>query len=94
MEQFDVVIVGAGVAGAITADALARKGHSVLVLEAGPDQQDRSVLTETYFGTPQKGFDSPYANWPMAPKPTASPHSDYYVQTGPDRFGSTYECRV
>ena len=94
MEQFDVVIVGAGVAGGLTADALAQRGHRVLVLEAGPDEQDRDALTETYFGAPQKGFDSPYRNPAQAPKPTRTPVNDYYVQKGPAQFGSTYERRV
>ena len=94
MDEFDVVIVGAGVAGGITADALAGKGHKVLLLEAGPDVQDRTVLTETYFGSPQKGFDSPYLNPLVAPKPTRVPENDYYVQKGPAPFASTYERRL
>ena len=94
MDEFDVVIVGAGVAGAIAADSLAGKGHKVLLLEAGPDSQDRAVLTETYFSAPQKGFDSPYPNTLMAPKPTRAPGSDYYVQKGPAPFASTYERRL
>ena len=87
MEDFDIVIVGAGIAGAIAADALAGKGHRVLVLEAGPDEQDRSRLTETYFGAPQKGFDSPYRNPATAPKPTAAP-----AATRPDATPPTAIC--
>ena len=35
-EQYDVVVVGAGVAGALMAKYLTRAGFRVLVLEAGP----------------------------------------------------------
>ncbi|AJE49186.1 GMC family oxidoreductase [Celeribacter indicus] len=41
MEEFDFVIVGAGSAGCIVAYRLAEKGHSVCVLEAGPE--DRNI---------------------------------------------------
>jgi geranylgeranyl reductase len=35
IEQFDVIVVGGGPAGATAAEALGREGHSVLVLERG-----------------------------------------------------------
>ena len=34
--QYDVVIVGAGIAGSLMARELARKGVKVLILESGP----------------------------------------------------------
>ena len=33
-DRFDVIVVGAGISGALTAEALTRQGRSVLILEA------------------------------------------------------------
>jgi choline dehydrogenase-like flavoprotein len=43
-ETFDVVSIGAGVAGALIADALAAKKVKVLLLEAGETGHERSEL--------------------------------------------------
>ena len=42
-DRVDVCVVGSGVAGALVAHSLARRGHEVVVLEAGPrfDPSDR-----------------------------------------------------
>jgi len=42
----DVIVVGAGIAGALAANGLARKGVDVAVLEAGPpvDRPDAVLL--------------------------------------------------
>lgn len=47
--QYEVVIVGAGIAGALMARELARQGVKVLILESGPrDRDDRKAFHETY----------------------------------------------
>src|SRR6188768_969270 len=79
----DVVIVGSGVAGALVADRLVRKGVSVVILEAGPPvDRDRAVEI----------FRQATAN---APRPSVLdigvPGTGYFVQEGPEAFGSTYE---
>lgn len=59
--QYDVVIVGAGIAGGIMALELARAGKKVLILEAGqaiPD--DRSGYMNTFFKANAKTPESPY----------------------------------
>ncbi len=94
MERFDVVIVGAGVAGALAADFLANKNHKVLILEAGPENQNRQQLMERYYGDPSKGADSPYPNHPEAPRPSTRALDEYYVQKGKATFRSAYERRV
>ena len=38
-EQFDLIIVGAGAAGSVIAAKAAQAGHSVLILEAGPERK-------------------------------------------------------
>ena len=43
----DVVIVGSGVAGALVADRLVKKGVSVVILEAGPPV-DRDQAVEIF----------------------------------------------
>jgi choline dehydrogenase-like flavoprotein len=90
----DVVIVGAGVAGLLAAWKLAGAGASVLVLEAGP-RVNRAEALETYRKAVAKVPESPYPDVPHAPRPTVlSLRDGYYIQDGPDTFGSTYERRV
>ncbi len=90
----EVVIVGAGIAGALTAVGLARKGIDTLIVEAGP-RLERAVLQERYAQSPERDLPSgPYPNTAYAPRPKETyPHS-YLVQAGPDPFATSYERLV
>ena len=44
-EKVDLVIVGAGPAGSIYADAATRAGRTVVLLEFGPDRQDKDLIS-------------------------------------------------
>lgn len=91
----DVVIVGAGVTGALIAWKLAAAGRKVVVLEAGPERADRVELVGAFARSVDKGSSSPYVGTPAdvhAPSPSESmPEDDHYIQAGPAPFKSTYE---
>jgi glucose dehydrogenase len=104
-ETFDVVIIGAGVCGAIAAWRLASAGVRVLVLEAGPDTTDRAELVGTFARSASKGSPgSPYRNDDndrFAPTEDTfrgkNAADKYYVQPDPavrPTFRSTYVRRV
>ena len=100
----DVVIVGAGVAGALIAKRLSRAGLKVLLLEAGADTTRRYVdyaaHLERFHAATSKGAESPWPSVEGAPQPDGGdlPHADdplpsdkgYFVQRGPHIYGSTY----
>lgn len=89
----DVVVVGAGVAGALAAAELAASGVRVTIVEAGP-RVDRAKAVDTFRRAAAKVPEAPYPSLPYAPRPTVLDPDGYYVQRGPDTFGSTYERRV
>src|SRR5690242_11309325 len=102
VDTFDVVVIGAGICGAIAAWQLAAAGARVLVLEAGPSTIDRLDLVETFAKSKAKGSPgSPYRdvdNDRFAPTEDTfqgtSATDKYYVQSTPGAFKSTYVRRV
>jgi glucose dehydrogenase len=92
-EAYDVVIVGAGVAGALIGSRLAQAGARVVILEAGP-RVDRDEAVDRYRGAIAKTPESPYPGTDWAPRPNTLDLDLYYVQSGPEKFKSTYERRV
>ncbi|MFD8146395.1 GMC family oxidoreductase [Streptomyces sp. NPDC059708] len=68
MNRYDVIVVGAGVAGSLVAHRLGRRARRVLVLEAGPGQGGGDPLT-TFLTAPAKVPGSAYGEHPAAPWP-------------------------
>jgi choline dehydrogenase-like flavoprotein len=88
----DVIIVGAGISGAMVAEGLAKKGVKVLVLESGP-MQDRQQAVEDYRAASVRVPEAAYPDVPYAPRAGTIDPGDYYVQQGWG-FRSNYERRV
>lgn len=92
----DVVIVGAGLAGAVIAAGLAEAGvEDVVLLEAGNQayfdwspqrgadssfDDRRDGLLQTFYANPDKEDNSAYANLSYAPSPMHDSDVDYFVQ--------------
>lgn len=92
--EYDVVIVGAGVAGALFADRISKSGMRILILEAGPEAKHRNEYKDQYWSSLVKTPDSPYVKNVEAPTPNdLDPHA-YYVQKGLTHFRSGYERMV
>ena len=91
-EESDVLIVGAGVAGALIAWRLASAGMRVTVVEAGPEVE-RGAAIERFEQAAIRVPEAPYPNSPYAESPTTI--DDTYIrQDGPDPFRSTYLRQV
>jgi glucose dehydrogenase len=96
--DFDVVIIGAGVAGAMAAYRLAQAGARVLMLEAGNRNPSRAQMVGAYAtATSPKPLHSPYVQIESdskAPSPDSS--TNYYEQRAAPlpQFKSTYERRT
>ena len=91
--ESDVVIVGAGIAGALIGYRLASLGVGVLILDSGP-WVDRADAVQAFQAAVQKTPDAPYPQQKYAPRPRVSDVGAYYVQEGPKPFRSTYERLV
>ncbi len=102
--DYDVVIVGTGISGAIIAKQAAEAGKRVLILEAG-DGSNRSLegyndLLTTFYSAATKDNQSPFplnANAPMPRgpqlrklQPGETDSSTYIVQSGPYVTDTTY----
>ncbi|HWO09093.1 MAG TPA: GMC family oxidoreductase [Polyangiaceae bacterium] len=95
--EWDAVIVGAGVAGALTAKHLTRAGLRVLLLEAGPATAETlsgyDEHVRRYHEATSKGPESPWPASPNAPHPDTANlqyNNGYFVQNGPQLYGSSY----
>ena len=103
-KDWDVIIVGAGISGALMAKYAAAQGHRVLILEAGANDGEKAETyrgyVDTYQLNPVKTPNSPYPQNPNAPSPEvtdvtpihgANPDTvGYFVQNGPAPFRSNY----
>ncbi|MEO1191145.1 MAG: GMC family oxidoreductase [Pseudomonadota bacterium] len=84
----DVAVIGAGVAGALPAAALADEAR-VVILEAGP-RIDRQETLERFWQAPVKLPEVPYPGSKIYPHPVTGDPDVWYVQEGPEVFQSTY----
>ncbi|PEY73215.1 choline dehydrogenase [Bacillus thuringiensis] len=102
-KNYDVVIVGAGIAGSILAKELSEKGYSILILEAGEgttlDYQGYMNNLKNYYNASIKAPNSPYPQNLNAPQPdemdvvSNNPLENskgYFVQKGPLPYRSDY----
>jgi choline dehydrogenase-like flavoprotein len=102
-KHYDVVIVGAGLAGSIIAYKLGQQGKKVLIVESGASvPTSREDYMEEFYTNLIKTPESPYPNNPNAPRATVvdlifgwnNPKVSYLDQsTSPKPFSSTYERR-
>ena len=94
--EADVVIVGAGLAGALTAARLSEVGLSVLMLEAGPSRKrgDALQVFEQAANSLKTLPEIPYPEAEYAPKPATLDPNHYFIQNGPEPFQSGYERQV
>jgi choline dehydrogenase-like flavoprotein len=94
--EYDVVIVGGGVAGAVIAHKLSRAGKHVLILEAGTsDVMDPAIYRkylDTYYtmGGLRSLPNGPYPHNPDALSPNDATSTPYYVQPNQPNFLSDY----
>lgn len=96
--DYDVVIVGAGITGAIIAKQLAAPGRKVLVIEAGTDLarsfSGYQQQLQTFYGATFKTPESPYEYNPNAPQPDIvglpTDGAKYFIEQGRQDFRSTY----
>ncbi len=101
-KTFDVVIAGAGVAGALIAHRLGRAGLDVLILDAGDrpyfdpltGADLRQPLLDRFFTNPVKMTNSAFPNLAYAPSPSETTLNKYFVQRGALPFQSTYTRMV
>jgi len=86
----DIVVIGSGVCGSLSAHRLATQGASVLILEAGP-RVSRDQLVLNYRNGAFKGnWMDPYPFVPWAPSPNFHPDNGYLVQAGPYPYPAEY----
>ena len=95
----DVIVIGAGVAGALVASELSDSGVRVLILEAGDEPPDRPTLASRYAVARERTPSSPYVDEKApggapAPRVTDDGRSGHYEQEGPHHFKSTYQRLV
>jgi choline dehydrogenase-like flavoprotein len=87
----DIVVIGSGICGSLTALRLVQQGASVLILEAGP-RITRDQMVAAFRNAARKGdLMAPYPFSPWAPHPIFQPKDNgYLVQAGPYPYPAEY----
>ena len=102
--EYDLVIVGGGIVGALIANELSKNGQSVLIIESGDatsqTEEGYQSYVEHFLANPIKTPNSAYPNNSNSPSPEAtsivkvdkkpSLADGYFVQMGPQPFSSNY----
>ena len=79
----EVIIIGSGIAGAMAAYSLAKKGIKVIILEAGP-RIDRAAVVHKFTQSYKFDFSSGYPNEDWAPRPDwDATEKPYFEHIGP-----------
>ncbi|TKC19104.1 GMC oxidoreductase [Robertmurraya kyonggiensis] len=102
-KEFDVVIVGGGIAGSLIAKQLGIYGKKVLILEAGESKHmkylDYQRNLDLYYSASVKSPNSPFSSNSHAPQPdeldviSKIPYMNskgYFIQMGPTPYRSDY----
>src|SRR5688572_2134304 len=85
--EFDFIVVGAGSAGCVLANRLTASGrHSVLLLEAGGEDDDRWIHIPLGYG---KHFTNPKVNWLFRSEPDEKTGSRAILQPRGKVLGGT-----
>lgn len=101
-DVYDVVIAGAGVAGALIAYECSRAGLRVAIVDVGAElffdpatgHDGRGPLVRQFLAAPVKTTNSAVPSVPWAPSPDESALNAYFVQRGTAAFQSTYARMV
>jgi len=102
--EYDLVIVGGGIVGALIANELSKNGQSVLIIESGDatsqTEEGYQSYVEHFLANPIKTPNSAYPDNANSPSPEAtsvvqvnkkpSLADGYFVQMGPQPFSSNY----
>jgi choline dehydrogenase-like flavoprotein len=96
-DRYDIIVIGAGIAGSLIAKHATRAGLSVLMLEAGPETPARfdtyQQHVEDFYRALVKGPESAWAPAVAVPQPDTADlrnNNGYFIQNGPHTYGSTY----
>jgi choline dehydrogenase-like flavoprotein len=90
---YDILVVGAGVTGAIVAKELSETGKKVLIIEAGTSDSLTPVgfhrFVENFYRAVDKNSNSPYPSNPNALSPTDDTNG-YFQEDGPLPISGSY----
>ena len=86
-KEFDVVVVGGGVAGALVAKRMSHAGRTVLLLEAGTGEENRDTEFSEYLGYVNTFYAAdikiPQAPFPVNPNASEALETDIGPGTAP-----------